>query len=155
LTWNSLNLSDAAKRTLDWMALFARAAEDGGVDMPVTVHKPRGRFEPLPLRLVILSKPPEIAQTARKTARRNARKNQRKIDPRTLEAAGYMILITSLDAAAFPPEALATLYRVHLADRARVQTPEIDPPSRPPAGQGSGPRPRLDHSPPPARLADR
>jgi hypothetical protein len=112
LTWNSLNLSDAAKRTLDWMALFARAAEDRVVDMPVTVHKPRGRFEPLPLHLVILPKPREIAQTALKTARHNARKSQRKIDPRTLEAAGYLILITSLDAAAFPPEAIATLYRV-------------------------------------------
>ena len=112
LTWNSLNLSNADKQPLDWMALFVKAARDGQVDMPVTVHKPRGRFEPLPLRMIILPKPPEMAETARKTARHNARKDQRKIDPRTLEAAGYLILITSLDDQAFPPQMLAALYRV-------------------------------------------
>jgi hypothetical protein len=112
LTWNSLRLLDESGQPLDWLAQFATAAETGRVDIPVTVHKPRGRFEPLPLRLVILPKPPEMAETARKTARHNARKDQRRVDPRTLEAAGYLILITSLQATAFPPELLAALYRV-------------------------------------------
>jgi hypothetical protein len=112
LTWNSLNLLDEAGRTLDWMSLFAKAAKDGKIDMPVAVHKSSGRFEPLPLRMVIVPKPPEMAETARTTARHNARKDQRKIDPRTLEAAGCLILITSLDAQPFPPELLAALYRV-------------------------------------------
>lgn len=112
LTWNSLHLLDEAKRPLDWSQLFAEASRTGSLDMPVTVHKPRGRFEPLPLRLVILPKPPEIAERARKTARHKARKDQRRADPRTLEAAGYLILITSLEATAFPPRLLADLYRV-------------------------------------------
>ena len=112
LTWNSLHLRDEAGQPLDWRALFATAAETGKIDRHVTVRKPRGRFEPLPLRLVIVPKPPEMAEAARKTARRNAQKDQRRANPRTLEAAGYLILITSLDAAAFQPEPLATLYRV-------------------------------------------
>jgi hypothetical protein len=112
LTWNSLRLLDETGQTLDWLSLFTTAAESGKLDMKVMVHKPRGRFEPLPLRLVILPKPPEIAETARETAQHAARKNQHRVDPRTLAAAGHMILITSLDAAAFPPEQLATLYRV-------------------------------------------
>ena len=33
--------------------------------MPVTVHKARGRFKPLPMRLVITPKPPDIAERAR------------------------------------------------------------------------------------------
>jgi hypothetical protein len=112
LTWNSLRLLDGAKQPLDWLELFAQAAHTGKLGMPVTVHKPRGRSKPLPLRLVILPKPPEMAERARKTAQNTARKDQRRVDPRTLEAAGYLILITSLDAAAFPPEVLAALYRV-------------------------------------------
>lgn len=112
LTWNSLHLLDEAKEPLDWMALFAKAARAGSLDMPVTVHKPRGHFAPLPLRLVILPKPPEMAQTAREKALNTARKDQRSPDPRTLEAAGYLILITSLDTAAFSPALLGTLYRV-------------------------------------------
>jgi hypothetical protein len=112
LTWNSLNLRDGAGEPVDWLALFAKADAAGHLDMPVTVHKARGRFKPLPMRLVITPKPPDIAERARDVARHNARKDQHDVDPRTLRAAGYMILITSLDATAFPPQLLVRLYRV-------------------------------------------
>ena len=112
LTWNSLNLRDGAGEPVDWLALFAKADAAGHFDMPVTVHKARGRFKPLPMRLVITPKPPDIAERARDVARHNARKDQHDVDPRTLRAAGYMILITSLDAIAFPPQLLVRLYRV-------------------------------------------
>jgi len=112
LTWNSLNLRNRAGEPVDWLDLFAKADVAGHVDMPVTVHKARRRFEPLPMRLVVTPKPPDIAERARDVARHNARKDQRNVDPRTLRAAGYMILITSLDAAAFPPQWLVRLYRV-------------------------------------------
>ncbi len=112
LTWNSLNLRDATDKPVDWLKLFAKASRAGSVDVPVTVHKPRGRFEPLPLRLVIIPKPPEMVARARKKASNTARKNGHRVASRTLKAAEYLILITSLDATAFPPERLAILYRV-------------------------------------------
>lgn len=112
LTWNSLRLLDADGRTLDWMALFARCKATGGLDMTVSVVKPRGRFEPLPLRLVILPKPAELVEQACRRARRAAAKAQHTPDPRTLASAEHMILITSLSAGAFPPERLHHLYRV-------------------------------------------
>ena len=74
--------------------------------------KPRGRFEPLPMRLVIRPKPAEVLENARKRARRAASKEQRKADPRTLACAEHLILITSLSPKAFPPERLCELYRV-------------------------------------------
>jgi hypothetical protein len=112
LTWKSLHLLDDKARALDWTAVLERAAREGVLDMAVQVSKPRGRFEPLPLRLVIVRKPPDVAETSRKRARRAADKAQHKVDPRTLAAAGHMMLITSLDARAFPPERLCELYRV-------------------------------------------
>ena len=112
LTWNSLNLRDASDKPVDWLKLFAAASRTGSVDVPVTVHKPRGRFEPLALRLVIVPKPPEMVARARKKASNTARKNGHRVAPRTIKAAEYLILITSLDATAFPPERLAILYRV-------------------------------------------
>jgi len=112
LTWKSLRLMDGEGRVLDWAALLARAVQEGCIDMTVKVCKPRGRFEPLPLRLVIVRKPPEIAETARRRTQRAADKARHKADPRTLAAAGHMMLITSLDARAFPPERLCELYRV-------------------------------------------
>ena len=112
LTWNSLHLRGPCGEALDWPDLLDKAGAAGGLDMPVAVHKVRGRFEPLPLRLVIAPKPPLAAEKARAAARRAASKDQRRIDPRTLAAAGHMILITSLEAAAFPPQRLLDLYRV-------------------------------------------
>ena len=111
-TWKSLNMRDANNRPLHWPTLLAQAAREGSVDMVVTVHRPRGRFEPLPLRLVILPKPADSAASSRKKAARAASKNQHRVDPRTLQAAGCLILITSLDATAFPPQRLGELYRV-------------------------------------------
>jgi hypothetical protein len=112
LTWNSLNLRDAAGKPIDWLDVFAKTDAAGHLDIPVTVHKARGGFEPLPMRLVVTPKPPENAERAVDVARRNAQKDQREVDPRTVKAAEYMILITSLDAIAVPPRALVRLYRV-------------------------------------------
>ena len=112
LTWNSLNLRDDAGKPINWLDIFARTDAAGRLDMAVTVHKPRGRFEPLPLRLVVTPKPTDIAERARDVAQNNSRKNQHNVDNRTLKAAGYLILITSLAANQFPPETLVSLYRV-------------------------------------------
>ncbi len=112
LTWNSLNLRDGAGKPVDWLDVFAKADALGHVDIPVAVHKTRGSFEPLPMRLVITPKPPDNAERARDVARHSARKDQHDVDPRTLKAAAYMISITSLDALAFPPRTLVWLYRV-------------------------------------------
>jgi len=112
LSWKGLNLCDAAGLPLDWLARFTETATVGRLDIPVTVRKARGAFEPLALRLVILPKPPEMAEKARQTARRTAQKNQHKIDPRTIEAAGYLILLTSLDTKDYSADQLGILYRV-------------------------------------------
>lgn len=112
LTWNSLRLTDEAGRPLDWLALCRASHTAGGLDLAVRVTRPRGRFEPLPMRLVIQPKPPEVLEQARRRARRAATKEQRTPDPRTLACAEHLILITSLDGRAFPPDRLCELYRV-------------------------------------------
>lgn len=113
LTWNSVRLIEADGRPVDWMGLFEAADAHGVIDRPVRLTKARGAFPPLDLRLVVLKKPAEAAAKARETARKANRKDQhRRIDPRTLAAAGHLILLTSL-----PPEEIAAanigaLYRV-------------------------------------------
>jgi hypothetical protein len=113
LTWNSLRLHDEENRPLDWAAIFATAHVEGGVDMKVSVHKARGRFTPLPMRMVVIPKPPDKAVHARASASRASRKDQRKrINPLTLQAADHLVLITSLPADVFPIDRLAALYRL-------------------------------------------
>jgi hypothetical protein len=78
----------------------------------VLVKKPRGRFKPLAMRLLIIAKSPEAADKARNKALRANQKDQRKrIDPRTLESADFLMLVTSAPVDEFPPERVAELYR--------------------------------------------
>jgi hypothetical protein len=110
LTWKSLRLLDKSSKLLDWKKLFKTAGRSGTIDMPVFVSTPRGPFEPLAMRLVILPKP---SVAARRKVRKDSIKGQyRSIDPRTLTAAGYLILITSLEPTAFPAQRLAAIYRL-------------------------------------------
>jgi hypothetical protein len=111
LTWNSLQMTNAGK-PIDWLRLFKRASKQGSLDIPVQVHKAHSQFEPLGMRLVIIKKPPAAAAQARVKARRASQKNQRRTDPRTLAAADYIILLTSLDREEFPIGIIAALYRV-------------------------------------------
>jgi IS4 transposase len=92
--------------------VFAEAHAHGGLDMKVRVHKPRGKFPPLPMRLVLIPKPPDAAARARASAQKAGRKDQRRTNPLTLEAADHLILLTSLPAETFSIERLAALYRL-------------------------------------------
>jgi IS4 transposase len=111
LTWNSLQMT-ADGKPIDWIRLFKRAREKDALDIPVRVHKAHSRFEPLDMRLIIIKKPPAAAAQARAKARRASRKNQRRTDPRTLAAADYVILLTSLKREEFPIKLVAALYRL-------------------------------------------
>lgn len=111
LTWNSLQMTENGK-PIDWLKLFNRADRQGAIDTPVRVHKAHSQFEPIDMRLVVIKKPPAAAAKARAKARRASSKNQRRTDSRTLAAADYIILLTSLKRAEVPIELIAALYRL-------------------------------------------
>lgn len=113
LTWNSVRLLDNKGRPIDWTRLFADMDGKDTLDTLVWVSKPRGAYEPLPMRLVLIRKPAQAAAKARLAARRTNRKGRRrKIDARTVAAADFVILLTSLDAARFPVARLGATYRL-------------------------------------------
>lgn len=111
LTWNSLQMT-ANDKPINWFKLFKQASEQGVLDLQVRVHKAHSQFEPLDMRLVVIKKPPAAAAKARAKARRASNKNQRHTDARTLAAADYIILLTSLKREDFPANLIATLYRL-------------------------------------------
>jgi hypothetical protein len=112
LTWNSLQLTTQDGNPIEWLGLFKRARTSGPIDIPVYMHKAHSTFEPLPMRVVIIEKPPAAAAKACAKAKRASSKNQRRTDPRTLAAAHYVILLTSLKPEEFSTKALAALYRL-------------------------------------------
>jgi Transposase DDE domain len=65
-----------------------------------------------PIRLIILRKPPEAVEATRKTLHAQANRKQKVLDPRTLIAAEFLILGTSLPAEDYPAVEVLAAYRL-------------------------------------------
>ena len=79
--------------------------------MRVRVEEASAASAPLQLRLIIWRKTPEQAQAEQKRLLQNGKKRGTKVDPRSLEAANYVMLVTSLPADAFPACDVLAIYR--------------------------------------------
>src|ERR1700722_16501853 len=111
--WSSLPLLQANGEPFDLFAtLAAQVGQEG--EAQVRIHegtKGAAPSEPLILRLIIRRKDPEQAEAELKRLLKDAKKRGKQPDPRTLEAANYILLLTSLPADVFPPTDILTLYR--------------------------------------------
>jgi len=96
-------------KPFDLLAALAAAETAGVIDRPIWVLPKKA--SPLALRLVALRKPKEPAEASRAKARDAAKWKGRAILDGTLLAAEWVILITSLDAKAFPAKKVGELYR--------------------------------------------
>src|SRR5882672_5942094 len=108
--WNSLRLLQANGEPFDLFAALAAQAEQEG-EVQVRIHEGITAATPLILRLVIRRKDPEQAAAEQKRLLKDAKKRGKQPDPRSLEAAKYILLLTSLPADAFPPADILALYR--------------------------------------------
>ena len=111
--WNSLRLLQPDGASFDLFAALAAQAEQEG---EIQVRVDEGRHEdpplsPLILRLVVRRKAPEQAQAEQKRLLKDAKKRGKKPDPRSLEAAQYILLLTSLPADGFRAADVLALYR--------------------------------------------
>ena len=110
--WNSFRLLQANGDPFDlFAALTAQSEQEGEVQVCIHEGTQVRPLEPLTLRLAIRRKDPEQAQAEQKRLLQNAKKRGKQPDPRSLEAAKYILLLTSLPAAAFPPADILALYR--------------------------------------------
>ena len=104
--WRSLKLFDAAGQTFD---LLAALPESGAGIVEHQVHIGADR---LPARLIIAPKPPEAVERQHTRLHRKACRNGSKTDPRTLRAAGFLMLLTSLAPERADAAAVVALYRM-------------------------------------------
>jgi len=108
--WNSLRLKRPDGGEFDLFAtLAAQAGQEG--EVRVRVAERSGVSADLELRLIVWRKTPEQAEAEQKRLLQNAKKRGTKIDPRSLEAAKYVMLVTSLPADAFPACDVLAIYR--------------------------------------------
>ncbi len=108
--WNSLRLQRPDASEFDLFATLSAQAEQEG-EVRVRVDEGSGAGASLEMRLIIWRKTPEQAETEQKRLLKNAKKRGTKIDPRTLEAAKYVMLLTSLPADSFPACDVLAIYR--------------------------------------------
>lgn len=110
--WNALSLTRQDGSGFDLITHLGVLPDDM-VPHEVIVQAKVGPLDPpLPLRLIIQRKTPEATEAARKTLRREASRKQKMLDPRSLVAAEFMILGTSLPTEGYPAEEILAVYRL-------------------------------------------
>jgi Transposase DDE domain len=111
--WNSLRLLQPNGEPFDLFAVLAAQVEQEG-EVQVRIDEGTKRAspsEPLTLRLIIRRKDPEQVEAELKRLLKDAKKRGKQPDPRSLEAAKYILLLTSLPADAFRPTDILAIYR--------------------------------------------
>ena len=111
LGWNSLRLLAPGGGAFGLVAALDAAGE-APAEHAVRVDERRPDGATLALRLLIARLPDAAAERARRRLRRDAAKRGRTPDPRSLEAAGFVPLLTSLPQAEFPPGCVLALHRL-------------------------------------------
>ena len=104
--WRSVKLFDAQGNAFDPLAHLPPAGVEV-VEQEVCIGAGA-----IPARLVIQRIPPEQVQRQHARLRRKASRKGQATDPRTRLAAGFLMLLTSLPAAQYPPDQIAALYRL-------------------------------------------
>lgn len=111
MSWAAARLLTPAGGRFDLFDALRRLDGPAGAwDVVVDDHQPG--LPPLRLRLVAGRKPPVACEQARRRVRETAKRKGKTPDTRSLEAADWVLLLTSLPAAAFDAAAVLAAYRL-------------------------------------------
>jgi hypothetical protein len=111
--WKALAWRDMDGALFDLIAYLQSLAPDAGPQDRAVQAEAGTAKHPclLALRLIAVPLPPEAAATNRRKLLRRASKHQDKFDPRSLIAAGFMVLVTSLPDT-IPAAEICAVYRL-------------------------------------------
>jgi hypothetical protein len=112
MRWNTVRLVDEANQPVDLCKrLQALPPETETHELAVRVQSGK-RQAPVPIRLVVRRHTPEAIVAAHKRLRQQASRKQTSLDDRSLIAAGFLVLATSLPGADFPAAEVLAVYRL-------------------------------------------
>jgi hypothetical protein len=112
LGWNALQLTNPAGKPFDLIGYLQCLPADPSPH-EVNLRTPLGRDQPpLALRLIVQRKTPEAAEATRLALQRAAVKKGKALDPRSLIAAEFIILATSLPRSGYSAQAILAVYRL-------------------------------------------
>jgi len=111
MKWNGFHLTGQDGSAFDLIDHLATLPNDHlphEIDVQALVR----RGVTTPIRLIILRKPPEAVEATRKTLRAQASRKQKVLDPRTLIAAEFLMLGTTLSGEDYPAAEVLAAYRL-------------------------------------------
>lgn len=109
--WKSARWLDGDGDEVDLTAELRKASSRGLIDRPIWIKRKSGASA-LAVRLVAIKKPAQAAAEARRKARRAAQKGGHQLSSQTLDAADWVILVTSLKPEDFTTTDILALYRL-------------------------------------------
>jgi len=110
--WGSVGLRCPDGAPFDLFAALDGLPELGSAEATVALTLDRTGRKLLPVRLVMLRVSEAAAERSRRRARRKSRKQGKTIRGKTLRAAGFVLLLTSLPAERFSADDILALYRL-------------------------------------------
>jgi IS4 transposase len=112
LNWSNVPLLDESGEPFDLFAALRPISEGQVAEFRVqTAPQESGKIPALPARLIAVRKSEEAAQKERQKILREAARKKRNADPRSLEAAEYTIVLTSMAEEQLPAAQALDLYR--------------------------------------------
>ena len=111
MKWNSFAFSRKDGAAFD-LIQHLQALPNDHLPHEVNLQAKVRRGVTTPVRLIILRKPPEAAEATRDKLRKQASRKQKTLDPRSLIAAEFLILGTTLPAEGYPAEQVLAAYRL-------------------------------------------
>jgi hypothetical protein len=112
LNWSNVPLQDEHGEPFDLFQALRQIPGNQVAEFRVqTAPQESGKIPALPARLIVLRKSPAAAEKERQKILREAARKKRKADPRSLEAAEYTIVLTSMGEEQLPAAEALELYR--------------------------------------------
>jgi len=112
MRWNTIKLVHETNETFDlvgWLRTRPQETETHSITAWARSGKRQTRMK---IRLIARRKPPEVIAAEHQRMHQRASRRQHKIDPRSLIAAEYMVLATSLPEHEIPAEEVLAVYRL-------------------------------------------
>ena len=112
LNWNTVPLQDRQGVRFDILETLRQIADAEAVEFPVqTAPHPKAGLDSIPARLIAVRKSELAAEAGRRKVRQSQSRKQKSTDVRTLEAASYTFVLTSLPDSLLTADQLMELYR--------------------------------------------
>jgi Transposase DDE domain len=111
MKWNGFHLTSKDAAAFDLID-HLKALPDDQLPHEIEVRATVSHAVTVPIRLIILRKTPETAEATRKTLRTQASRKQKTLDPKSLIAAEFLVLATSLPIEGYPAEEVLAAYRL-------------------------------------------